>query len=223
MYTVSQEPTKDALGCVSVDGSLKIMCQVLRDPTAADELASVSGLLNSIDGLRAGAAAVARVMAGLDAFATMSRKAILSGIASKIDELAAVCEKRAPRWTHIVGDSDYKAALAKRQLLKSPARNILPDLSNRLYTLVADVEKDLTFVGIESAASADEVAESLANGSAVWEMCSMTISVIAATNILEEFGQCAAGKQMAVTFMGSPRPKGFPRILETRIKELAGK
>lgn len=221
VFTSVRGPEGDRLGQVFIDAPLKMMCERLFSLLEKIKVQSSAkaDMLDSIDGLRAGRAALTRVTAGLEEFAEHARANIVAGLMSKVDELAKVCEERAPRWAHIASDDDYKPALAKRQLLKSPARNSLPDMANRLYTLVRDVEGGLKFMGMASLS--EEVSDTLVNGSAVWEMCAATLAVIAACNILEEFATSPNGPSMASTFLASQRPRDFPKSLEGKLKSLA--
>lgn len=116
------------MGQVFIDAPLKMMCERLLSLLANIKVqpSTKADMLDSIDGLRAGRAALTRVTAGLEEFAEHARANIVAGLMSKVDELANVCEEQAPRWAHNASDDDYEPALAKRQLLKSPAAALSP-------------------------------------------------------------------------------------------------
>jgi hypothetical protein len=60
-------------------------------------------------------------------------------------------------------------------------------------------------------------------GEATLEMAMLTIAVAAAVNIVEDFGATPRGVAMPKEFLKTPRPKNFPKVLDTKVGELAKK
>ena len=135
----------------------------------------------------------------------------------KLDESVTTTETVCPRWSHIINNDEYKSGLAKKQLLKSPARLTLPDNANKTWSLTESINNLQTSWKLCEAMQKQHLAGSLENAAAVNEMAALCLSVTAACNIIEDFGPTQAGQDMATEFLTSPRPKGFPKILEKKL------
>lgn len=185
-------------------------------------LTQVSECMDSISGLQVGSSGLRGLLGALVGFLGKAIHTSMTTLSEKLDETASSCEALCPRWSHIIGQDEYKQQLVRKQLLKAPGRSTLPEMSNKLWTFSQSLRalpKTWAFVG--DAAWGDSLPASLENAAAVNEMAALCLSVIAACNILEEFGNTQAGKAMAIDMLSTDRPVGFPKVLETKLQKLS--
>ena len=157
----------------------------------------------------------------LSALTEFVAKQALRRLGDKIDEVAEQCEKMTPRWGHIVSDDSYKQTLVRRQLLNSPSRHSLLAVAARLTSLLESTRESSLIVGGVAADDDATISDAMANGIAVFDASSDAVSLMAALNIIEDFGMTPDGKKLASSFLTEALFKGFPKAVEAKLRRIA--
>ena len=119
-----------------------------------------------------------------------------------------------PRWDHIATNKSYNGALAKKQLLGHPLRGKFGDLIGALGVSKEALDTVLEAWGGHSDQSAIESIETSL------DTASLTASVIASVNDIEEFGTKPQGRDMAKTVLA--KTGGLPDALKKKLQSVAG-
>ena len=221
-FTVTSSAAKQQMASLTVDSKLKEVFEYfdteLRRLSA--DLDKHRASFDKVVGLTVGPSCLAACLDACERFAQKASDRVWQGLGEKVDELSAACESLSPRWTHIIGEDQYLSSLAKRQLLKAPGRAKLPQTSYKLSTLLEGTTL-LPWLKPPASDISTGLSDTWANAGAVYGMASLAIAVMAACNILEEFTGAPEQPRMAKEFMARPRPKSFPKILETKLEEHA--
>lgn len=177
-------------------------------------------MMNGISGLRFNGLGAQHMLAGLDAILGQAQVVALQRFAAVVEEQATLCEQLCPRFSHIISDEEYKATLAKRQILRAPGRQRLPDAANKLESLMTAAKLEV-WLGTQPFASEPWLHDARSLAESTLEMANLAIAVTAACNLIEDFSGSTECIGMAKEFLKEARPKGFPRILVTKVEEIA--
>jgi len=223
VYSVT-EARGAQLATAAIDQGLKTTFTFLSDSTSSLEKNSLNNLaaIDLVPGACFNNTRFKACLSGLQDFLGEARLCTMRKIATAIEDLAAGCEAVCPRWAHIVSNDQYKPALAKRQILNAPGRQKLPDAANKLEGFM-DKTSLQKWLGFSDSQREEIFGDATSMGEATLEMAMLTIAVAAAVNIVEDFGATPRGVAMAKEFVKTPRPKNFPKVLDTKVGELAKK
>jgi hypothetical protein len=125
-------------------------------------------------------------------------------------------EENTPRWNHLVSNTKYQGQLAKKQLLGHPSREALPPLINKLHGLIESFAAVCTELGIEEKPCD---MEGLAEAEPVLEHATLSMTVIAAVNVVEQLSSTADGRAMAKTVWENGG-KSLPQALRIKLEAL---
>lgn len=165
-----------------------------------------------------------RLLTALMAWLDLAQRRCFKELALKLDEQATACEAASPRWNHIITNDSYKGNLARRQLLSEKTRTALPVAESRLASLLESIKSLPVLWNLgKSAEEVNELSESVTNAQSIAQMSADAMTIVAACNIVEEFGATAQGKAHAQTFLAANKMANFPKSLDARLRQIADK